>query len=245
VPAAAARVVQISDTHFSAAGGVPPQWAAVLDWLAEDPPALLVHTGDLVYEDPDDAEDRAFAKRLLDQVPVPYVVIPGNHDIGFFGEESEQPRRLAAFLAAWGEDRFVRDLAGWRVVGANTYLLGTPAHDEWLRAAVTTAGPVLVFVHQPVHGEPSDGWEMPPVARQAFIRATGGADVRVVASGHRHCSLAAGRAIWAPSLTLTNDEPIDGCDPRPGLVEHLLSPGGHHTHRVVRPWELSGSARRP
>ena len=89
--------MQISDTHFSADRGVPPQWPAVLDWLAAEPPDLLVHTGDIVYEDPDDDVDRAFAKSLLDQAPVPYVVIPGNHDIGFFGDEADLPRRLDAF----------------------------------------------------------------------------------------------------------------------------------------------------
>lgn len=239
MPAARARIVQISDTHFSVSRGVPRQWTAVLDWLGDDPPDLLVHTGDIVYEDPDDDADRAFAKHLLDQAPVPYVVIPGNHDIGFYGEEADQPRRLAAFRATWGDDRFVRDVAGWRLVGADVYLLGAPEHDDWLRAALTTRGPVLAFVHQPLRGEPADEWQMTEAAREAFARAADGADIRVVASGHRHCSLAAGRAVWAPSLTLTSGDPVDGSDPRPGLVEHTLSSNGEHDHRVVRPWDLS------
>ena len=231
--------MQISDTHFSASRGVPPQWPAVLDWLATEPPDLLVHTGDIVYEDPDNADDRAFAKALLDQAPVPYVVIPGNHDIGFYGEDAERPRRLAAFRDAWGDDRFVRDLAGWRLVGADAYLLGTPEHDDWLRAAVAPPGPVLLFVHQPLHGEPADGWEMPDGPRAALARATAGADIRVVASGHRHSSCIDGRAVWAPSLTLSASDPVDGTDPRPGLVEHVVATSGSHAHRVLRPWDLS------
>jgi alkaline phosphatase D len=239
VPADEARVVQISDTHFAAARGVPPQWSAVLDWLATHQPDLLVHTGDIVFEDPDDDIDRAFAKGLLDQAPLPSLVIPGNHDIGFFGDEVDRPRRLATFRDEWGDDRFVRDLAGWRIVGADAYLLGTTDHDDWLRRAVTTTAPVLLFIHQPVRGEPADGWEMPEAARAAFDRATAGADLRVVASGHRHCSFADGRAVWAPSLTLTAEEPVPGADPRPGFVEHVLAPSGGHRHRVLRPWELT------
>ncbi len=231
--------MQITDTHFAAERGVPPQWPAVLDWLAARPPDLLVHTGDIVFEDPDDDVDRAFAKALLDQAPVPYVVIPGNHDIGFFGEEADLPRRLATFRGVWGNDRFVRDLAGWRLVGADAYLLGTADHDAWLREAVTTTSPVLAFIHQPIRGEPADGWEMPDRARTAFARATTGADLRVVASGHRHCSFIDGRAVWAPSLTLTAEDPVPGADPRPGFVEHVLTASGGHRHRVLRPWDVS------
>lgn len=235
---AGARVVQITDTHFSSERGTPHQWLPVVEWLHDDPPDLMVHTGDIVLEDPDDVADREFAAQLLAQIRVPYVVIPGNHDIGFYGEDADRPSRLAAFRATWGDDRFVRDLGGWRLVGIDAYLLGTREHDDWVRAAVATDRPVLVFVHQPVADEPADGWEMPVPARGAFERAIDGADVRVVASGHRHCWLRAGRALWAPSLTLTSDDPVAGADPRPGLVEHLLSPTGHHTHRVLRPWDM-------
>jgi alkaline phosphatase D len=235
----AARVVQISDTHFRSTLPPPVQWPAVVDWLAADPPDLLVHTGDIVYEDPDDEADRAFAKTLLDQSPVPYVVIPGNHDIGSFDEEPDRDRRLQAFRTTWGDDRFSCDVAGWRLVGVDAYLLGTTEHDEWLRGAVDVDRPSLVFVHQPLRGDQADGWEMPPAPRQAFERAVQDADVRIVASGHRHCSWRTGRAVWAPSLTLSSPDAVAGADPRPGLVEHTLSAAGVHEHRVVRPWALT------
>jgi 3',5'-cyclic AMP phosphodiesterase CpdA len=231
------RVVQLTDTHFSHRLGVPAQWPAVVAWLRDDPPDLVVHTGDIVYEDPDDDADRAFAGELLDQLTGPPAIIPGNHDIGFYGEDDDRERRLDAFRSAWGGDRFVADLAGWRLVGADAYLLGTDEHDQWLASAVTTSGPVAVFVHQPVAGEPADGWEMPEPARAAFARAVAGVDVRVIASGHRHRWRTLGPAVWAPSLTLVGDEHGDGSDPRPGLVEHRFSPTGEHHHRVVRPWE--------
>ena len=165
---------------------MPPQWAAFADWLRANPPDLVVNTGDIVYEDPDDDADRAFARRCHDELPGPLLFIPGNHDIGFYGEDADRPRRLATFRDTWGADRFAIDLAGWRIVGADAYLLGQPEHDEWLTAAVQTERPVLVFVHQPIRGDPPDGWEMPEPARAAFDRAVAGADVRLVASGHRH-----------------------------------------------------------
>jgi 3',5'-cyclic AMP phosphodiesterase CpdA len=240
--AAAARIVQLSDTHLSAAAGVPDEWAAVHAWLAADPPDLVVLSGDLVLEDPDDAADRSFAHEVLGAIPAPTVAIPGNHDVGFFGEEDRLPGRVAAFVATWGADHFARDIAGWRVVGVDAYRLGEPEHDAWFTAAVTTDAPVLVFVHQPVGGDGDDEWVMAPAARAAFAAATTGADVRIVASGHRHRHLRDGRAVWAPSLTLTGPEGELPGDPRPGCLEHRLTPDGGYEVVVVRPW-LTSSAR--
>jgi 3',5'-cyclic AMP phosphodiesterase CpdA len=231
-----ARVVQISDTHLSARLGVPTEWDALVDWLRDHPPDLIVHSGDIVHSDPDDDADRAFARRLHDQLPAPLVAIPGNHDVGFYGDEPDRPRRLAAFRQRWGDDRFQADLAGWRIVGADAYLLGSAEHDEWLAAAVDTDRPVIVFVHQPVEGDPADGWEMPASARQAFARAVAGAGVRLVASGHRHCSAARDGVVWAPSLTLDGEPVTAGADPRCGFVEYQLQAGGALRHRFVRPW---------
>jgi alkaline phosphatase D len=232
-----ARVVQITDTHLSHQIGVPTQWEALADWLRANPPDLVVNSGDIVYEDPDDDADRAFARRLHDELPGPLLFIPGNHDIGFYGEDADRPRRLATFRDTWGGDRFVVDLAGWRIVGADAYLLGTPEHDEWLTAAVSTEQPVLVFVHQPIRGDPADGWEMPESARAAFDRAVAGADVRVVASGHRHSSAVGAGAVWAPSLTQVGEvgDGVDA-DPRPGFVQFELSADGGLCHQVLRPW---------
>jgi 3',5'-cyclic AMP phosphodiesterase CpdA len=231
------RVVQITDTHLSSRLGVPPQWPALVDWLADHPADLLVNSGDIVYADPDDDADRAFARRLHDDLPGPLAFIPGNHDIGFYGEEDERPRRLAAFTATWGGDRFAVDLPGWRVVGADAYLLGAPEHDEWLSAAVDVDRPCLLFVHQPIRGDPEDEWAMPEAARQAFERAVAGGDVRAVACGHRHCSAVVAGALWGPSLTLVGDsDDAVEADPRPGFVEFLLSPDGELHRDVVRPW---------
>ena len=234
----AARVVQLTDTHFSARLGMPAEWPATRDWLLAAPPDLVVHTGDIVLGDPDDENDRAFAGELLEQLPAPLLAVPGNHDAGFYGEDADRPRRLDAFRHAWGDDRFVVGLAGWRLVGVNCYLLGDAEHDAWLADAVDSNEPVAVFIHQPIVGEPADGWETPRPAAEAFRRATVGADVEVIASGHRHRSAHLGRAVWAPSLTIPGDDWGEHpSDPRCGLVEHRLDADGGHRHRTVRPWQ--------
>ena len=230
-----ARVVQLTDTHFSASAGVPDQWPPTLEWLRQDPPDLVVHSGDIVYEDPDHEDDRAFARRLLDEVPAPLACIPGNHDVGRYGDELDRRRRIETFRETWGDDRFIFDLAGWRIVGADAYLLGHAEHDDWLHAVTRTAAPVLVFIHQPLAGDPIDGWEMPQAARAAFAAAVEGSDVRIIASGHRHTAGRLDCAVWAPSLTVEGDD-LGGTDPRCGVVEHRVGEGDLYEADVVRPW---------
>jgi hypothetical protein len=244
-----ARVVQVSDTHLGVAEGRPALWDALVAWLAAAPPDLLVHSGDLVSLDPDDPDDRRLAHDLVAELvagtSTPLAVIPGNHDVGFFDEPDALESRLAAFRAVWGGDTFALDLAGWRLVGVDVYRLGRPDHDRWLREAVGGERPVAAFVHQPLRGDPPDGWEAPPAAAAAFDAAVSGADVRVVASGHRHCAAvveAPGRrAVWAPSTRFVGD-PADAppgalaVDPATGVVEHVFGADGRHRHRVVRPW---------
>jgi hypothetical protein len=100
-----ARVVQFSDTHLSRRQGVPESVLKLLD--------------------------REFAHAMLTAAPCPVVAIPGNHDIGFYGEDDERPRRITAFTAAvfihqpqsdepndgwetpsWARDAFDRSIAG-------------------------------------------------------------------------------------------------------------------------------------
>jgi 3',5'-cyclic AMP phosphodiesterase CpdA len=235
------RIVQISDSHLSASLGVPTHWPALLDWLRADPPALVVHSGDIVLDDPDDAADRSFAKSLLAAIPCDVAFIPGNQDVGNYGEDDHLTRRIDVFRATWGDDRFVRDLAGWRLVGIDAYLLGEDAHDEWFRAALDTPRPVMVFVHQPVHGDRDDEWRMSDEARAAFDSAVARTGVRVVASGHRHRAHRIGSAVWAPSLTISGEHHDDVGDPRLGVLEHSIDTCGGHDVRVVRPWEAISS----
>lgn len=235
------RIVQLSDTHLGAALGVPAQWPPTVAWLRGDPPDLVVHSGDVVLADPDDPADRAFAADLIAQLPGDVVVIPGNHDVGEYAEgHAVLERRAGVFRATFADDRFVRDLAGWRIIGVDAYLLDQDAHDAWFRGALAVDVPVLVFVHQPVRGDRHDEWRMTDRARAAFEDATAAADVRIVASGHRHRAHRDGRYVWCPSLTVTGEQHDDVGDPALGILEHTIDDRGGHAVRVARPWTASG-----
>lgn len=244
------RIVQISDTHLSAARGEPPQWAALRSFLAADPPDLLVHTGDIVLEDPDNEADRAAARRMFDDLDVAQVFIPGNHDVGFYDEPLLLERRIDAFWQAWGSDRFVIDFDGWRVIGVDAYLLGHDSslgrtHDGWFADAIQTDGFKIVFVHQPPFADRRDGWEMPAHASAAFAAAVAGCEVALIASGHRHCAamrtIDGHRMLWAPSLTIPGGDiaswlQLQGAEdvqPATGVVEYqLFNDGAFEVHAV-------------
>jgi 3',5'-cyclic AMP phosphodiesterase CpdA len=243
---AAVRVVQISDTHLShrRAYGVDNVLAA-LRWIAADPPQAVVHTGDVVADDPDDAEERAFAQGVLATIPAPLHLLPGNHDTGGFTGERPTPDRLAAWRAAWGRDTFSVDVGAWRLVGANVYRLADPDHDAWLMVAMATERPIALFLHQPIcleHPDRTDegDWSIARPLRRPLREAMAGRPVRLVASGHLHRyrvgTLPGGiTTVWCPAASFLGTGREDGATYTVGLIEHTLHHDGTATHRLIRP----------
>ena len=242
----AVRVVQISDTHLShrRAYGVP-NVRAVLDWISADPPDLVVHTGDITADDPDDAAERAFAHLELTERGLPLVVLPGNHDVGGFSEDLFTPARRAAFVEQWTTDTFAVDLGDWRLIGANVYRLDDEEHDRWLASAFATDRPMALFVHQPlclVHPDQPDAgdWSVPMRLRRRLLDLIAGRPVRLVASGHLHryksATLPGGvSAVWCPPASFVGTEYDDGSTYVVGLVEHSLFADGTCRHRLIEP----------
>jgi predicted MPP superfamily phosphohydrolase len=117
------RVVQLSDTHLSGerAYGVG-NFDTIVRAVNDDPPDLVIATGDLALDDPDNGADRAFARARFERVSVPWRAVPGNHDLGddgadpWMGEPVTAARR-AAWCATWGcSSGSIRCCsgAGWR-----------------------------------------------------------------------------------------------------------------------------------
>ena len=84
-------MLQLTDTHLSALQGVPASLRWLLGEIAADPPDLVALTGDIVFEDPDDVDDRRFAWSVFAGLPRPLLTIPGNHDVGFYGDDDARP----------------------------------------------------------------------------------------------------------------------------------------------------------
>ena len=226
-------VLQLSDIHLTAAGGVvqgvdpDERLATVLAaWGAVDEDAdLVLLTGD----NADDGSAEAYARLAAAVAPLgaPVVALPGNHDV---------PATLAA---TFGEPPVV-ELGAWRIVGLDTSrpdqvhgTLDVPAALDLLDRP--GGRPTLVALHHPPASASTHEW----------FRLDGGADllaglaerpwVRAVASGHLHEAFdiegPGGLALLgAPStyVAIAHDGPafrIGVDEPRGARVLHLEDDG--------------------
>jgi 3',5'-cyclic AMP phosphodiesterase CpdA len=244
------RIVQLSDTHISHLGGVPAENMSLLADHINNAirPDLVVHTGDVVIANPDSAADRDAARRLLALVDAPLRVLPGNHDVG---ESADAPwkdlpvtgERIAAFLSAWGDDRFflpgdaTNRSGDWVFIGLNSERFGSglPQEDEqwdWLAGAAERARgkSVMLFLHKPLWwpGGSQSGLTIPAAARDRLTALFAGARLRVVANGHvhryRHALEGEVLTVSAPSATFALPaEPGHGLAAgTPGIVEYVI-----------------------
>jgi 3',5'-cyclic AMP phosphodiesterase CpdA len=264
----ALTLLHLSDTHLAARDDSPRARAARAGWThATDAMRaahadLVVHTGDVVHDDPDDRQDRAHAVDLVRALPVETRVVPGNHDVGDHAERPGLPAEWAgpvhdatrrdAWCRSWGPDFWSVDRAGWRVVGLNSFLLGsgTPAEAEqerWLgRTLATARRPTVLAMHEPlmVDGpDEPDTWATPPgPVRRRLARLIEGSPVALVLSGHLHRHRTTRRAsrthVSAPSTAFPVPhhprlwQPRG--DSRPGLLRHRLHTDGTvHTEHIV------------
>lgn len=241
------KIVQISDTHLTAAGGPTEDAFRLLSRHLNDEvrPDLVVHSGDIQVLDPDDAADRAHSRELLELIDAPLLVIPGNHDVGMPGMNawagiSVTDQRVGAHVAAFGPDHWRHDADEAVLLGINSELLGSGLQleaDQW-RWLEQTFGdlpegrPVLLFLHKPlwsVTDEPVDHQvDVEPVARDRLLGLVDGVDLRAVGCGHlhRYRQVQRGRTIevWAPATAFLAS--VDGLpDSRQelGYVEYTVA----------------------
>ncbi|MFW0783457.1 metallophosphoesterase [Gordonia sp. CPCC 206044] len=216
------KIVQISDTHLTAAGGPTEESFRLLaDHLNTTVrPDLVVHSGDIQVLHPDDAGDREHSRQLLDLVDAPLLVIPGNHDVGMPGNNAwaglvVTDERIAAHESVFGPGHWRHDIDTVTVIGINSELLGSNLQREadqwrWLQQTLEDIGrdrPVLLFLHKPlwaVSEVPTDHQlDVGPVARDRLLSLLGEVDLRAVGSGHLHCHRQTARGaaleVWAPA----------------------------------------------
>jgi len=212
----------------------------------------VVATGDLALDDPDDADDRAFARACFDRLRVPWRAVPGNHDIGDDGPdpwmgEPVTGRRRDAWVDAWGADWWAEELGEWLVVGLDSLVMGSGLAAEevqwaWLAGVVAAAGdrPVMVAIHKPMSVTPSGGQRaLVPAGRRRLAAALAPVRVRVVVSGHLHqyrLAVESGAAVvWAPSTCFVSRGPSPfGGVKTVGAVDYRID-GDSITWRLLRP----------
>lgn len=259
---AATRVILVSDSHLSAsAPQARANWDAVLGYVGDCAPDLVIHLGDLSLDGAHDMADLRYGRTQLDRLPVPWRAVPGNHDIG----DNPWPGapagiavdgiRRQRWLDVVGADHWEAEAGGWIVLGVNAQLLGSGLEAEgaqwsWLgEQAARHSGqrPVALVTHKPVTAAgpelaaapPYRFW--PPTDRDRLAGLFGGTPPALVVSGHVHqyrlLRLDGTDHLWAPTTWAVlpdHAQPVLGAK-RCGVVALTLADAMVQEQQLIEP----------
>lgn len=187
------RIVHVSDVHFGSPG-VTERTVPLLAAISELTPSVVAVSGDLTSR----AHPEQFreARRFLDALPSPYVVVPGNHDVPF-APWLRFHRRHARFLEHVADEAapcFLDDhlaisgmdtTRGFAIDGGRARKRALALLEERFAALPGTAFRVVV-AHHPFTKQPG---RRSSLAVQKARRALGAFErfgVDAVLTGHRH-----------------------------------------------------------
>jgi Icc protein len=253
------RIAQISDTHLSREKPFfSRSFARVAAHLAAQRSDLVINSGDMALDGPSRESDLAEARGLHDAIGLPCRFIAGNHDCGESQDAPAHPallpithERRERYLKHFGEDFWLLDVPGWRVIGMNAQLLGSDLIDageqlDFLRDAADGSDDrrIALFVHKPLfHVSPDEavvgGRFVNPEPRRRLLDIFEAKAPALVCSGHVH-QYFSNRAqgvhhVWAPStgfIIPDSRQPIYGVK-RVGYLEHRLEADGSHGSELV------------
>jgi 3',5'-cyclic AMP phosphodiesterase CpdA len=257
------RVVVLADSHLSPrVTATQDNWAAALRHIETRQPDLVVHVGDLSMDGTHDADHLAYGRAQMDAVPVPWRVIPGNHDIGDTPSTHVEPddvvnaARVARWCDTFGPDRWAVDLGRWRLVGLNAQLFGSGQAreaEQWdfiedaLRDARRAGQRLLLIIHKPIAASTSELADAPPYrfvaspSRDRLWDRTRNAGAEAVLSGHVHQARAfqvdGVTQLWAPTTWAVLPEDMQRTigTKQCGLLELELPDDGPLVHEFVVP----------
>jgi len=146
------KIIQITDMHVGREGedtfgiDVRANFLNILQSVAEKKPDYLVLSGDLCYNQADPLI-YAWVKQQVDQLNIPYEVIPGNHDESTllakaFGYENDLVEGQMYYTREWGGQTILFMDSCPNEVGATQL--------DWLEKKLQTLHtPLLLFIHHP------------------------------------------------------------------------------------------------
>lgn len=252
-------IAQITDTHLALTKPFfRENFEIAAAALRASKPDLVINTGDVSVNGADLREDLVAAKAMHDALGLPWIAVPGNHDLGDTQETArKQPindERRQRWLDVFGPDFWMRDVPGWRLLGINAMLIGSDlaaAADQEQFIAEAVAGlaqrQLALFLHKPLFVEsPADtevsGHTLTPKARRVLMAALGGITPRLVSCGHLHEYRERGfgdlHQIWAPATAFTISDwfiPTHGGEHIVGYLRIALEADGSFNSQLVQP----------
>lgn len=247
-------IAHVTDTRLSADDqALVARFRATAKALRASRSDLIVNTGDLSMSGEKAVDDLVAARRLHDAIGVPWLAVPGDHDVG---DDHETPHRRrfdgesrARWLRALGADYWAHDVPGWRLLGINALLLGSDlpeagAQVRFIAEAARTlaARKLALFLHKPLFIDDASETSftrdaLTPVVRRLLLDALGAAVPALVCCGHllehRERSFGRSRHVWAPGAGASADDAEAGTRVV-GYVRLSLAPDGSYTTELVR-----------
>ena len=258
------RLTQISDTHLARRfASLTRNFDRVRDHIDATRPDLVLNTGDLGFDAPTSPDDLDYAKSLHDALPVPCRYLPGNHDIGDnptqvgpVSTELVSEKGRQAYIAAFGDDRWRFEAAGWCFIGLNSLVMNSglvceTEQFDWLAGELANTGgkPVALFLHKPIFLNAPDDPELPASAiryvpmpaRRRLVEMLRAVDLRLVASGHVHqrrdYAYGHTRHVWSPSagFIISDQRQERIALKEAGLVEYRFRPDNFEVRHIRAP----------
>ena len=157
-------------------------------------PDLLLFGGDMV-QNVDDIEKEW--PRILKKVHVPWMITPGNHDMG----NRVTAANLGRFRRIFGRDHDARDIKGWRIIAGNSQFWHPTelkdecaAYEHWAWDEIEKAkkynGRVILATHIPPFAftaDENDSYDNCPTSlRMKKLEAYVSAGARFMLTAHQH-----------------------------------------------------------
>lgn len=151
----------VTDTHISTPTGTPVDdlERTLADINQQADIEFVLITGDITEMGTD--KELKLAKRLINELKVPYFIVPGNHDTGW----SESGG--VSFIREFGYDKFVFEHQGYKIIGcaSGPYVRMSDGHIPrdaivWLDSILTKTPkdqPIIFVNHYPLDNS-LDNW---------------------------------------------------------------------------------------
>ena len=211
-------IAQITDPHIRAGGRLAYRkvdtavglTACVAHLNALNPiPDVVVVSGDVA--DFGTPEEYAVARPILDQLSMPYFVVPGNHD-----DRDNMHRAFSdhRYLPSAGFMNYAIDDYAVRLVGLDTLVSGKAYGElcrerlDWLQACLNQEpdNPTLIFMHHPpfLTGIKHMDWQNCRNSEALGDIVSGHSQVQMILCGHVHRAI---EISWAGTIASIGPSP--------------------------------------
>jgi predicted MPP superfamily phosphohydrolase len=156
-------------------------------------PDVAVFAGDMVNDCKDEHAVKTFLE-LIAEIKVPVILTPGNHDL----HDPVTAENLERYRADFGQDYFIKEYNGIRIISANSQLWRqsppdeSQRHDQFVLNSLKNTATIML-THVPPFVKSVDEkdayFNLPTAKRNKLLRLCNENGVTIWLAGHTHTTL--------------------------------------------------------